>query len=1721
MRKQFLILILFCGYTIASKSQSVNGPTPVVLGQTAEYTFNDGTIYNSTSWSASNMGTITKLPNIGASHRVSITWTSTGTASVTFLNNYVRIGGTLSVIVNLGAPATSFNIVKNCGSTNVTRTTNPPDGVNWYWQTSAGGTSTALGLGASVTITSNTTLYLRARLGTSGVWSTGSQSVGSITVNTIPAAPPSSTDGHRISNTAVSVPLSVASVSTATGYNWYDQSANGSLLATTTLNTYNPTLTAGKTYWVAAVKSGCESTTRKSVQAFIHPEPVLAASNNGVVTPGIPVTLSVPNYTYDSYSWLDENDQAIVGATSPTFSAYKGGKFKVKVVKGLSSPFISPYSITVTSVETQPENFIISNSILVDNILNESQIAGLPVESLNQSIEYFDGLGRPIQSVITQGSPQKKDVVQPFCYDAFGREVRSYLPVTLNEGNGLLKTGILDPVLGYVGPAAGFYAAGSDNQIDDDDQPFGINVFDDSPSNKISKSYAAGKDWYINNKATENKMIVNTDGTSSGQERIIRWTLNTSGLPVRSGYYPSNTLQVTYVRDEDGSIVKEYANRLGQVVLRKMYVAGDANLVNSSDVWSQTYHIHDDSGFLRFVLQPELAKVLAASTTANPSSAQLRDFSFQYKYDQRQRVIVKCIPGADTIMLVYDGRDRLVATQDGNQRNAASKEWLVTKYDEWNRAVLTAKYVSNESRTALQNQVNTFYSNLAAGKAWFETYGGAQSGYIGGYDNKSFPGIVNESQLLTVTYYDLYDSYIAPTGFSYNVELSGQDPAHSSAVGGLVTGTKTKNLTTGIWLRNVNYYNSKYRLIQTISDHQKGTVRVSNIFDFPGRLTMTKRSYVVNGTSTSIVEKTSYDHASRMANVRQSINGGPEIILTNNAYNEIGQLIDRKLHSVDNGVNFSQSVDYRYNIRGWLSRINDADVSAIAPGDNSYDYFGMELLYNKAIAGINNTANYNGNISAIRWSNGQGGIAKHQAYKFHYDRMNRLLSANHLDYANTSWLANNNAFDETQTYDFNGNIKTLLRKGSGGFLMDNLTYGYTGNRLNYVHDGGDNASGFVNGNTGSDDYSYDHNGNMISDKNKGIASAGITYNYLNLVQEVVKSGETLKYLYDATGRKLAQELYNGSTLVNRTDYIGELVYEGDALKFISTNEGRIVKAGSTWEYQYFLKDHLGNVRITFTTKPQAASIVSATFESGTQSSEQNTFNNYSSITFDLVDHTDPGTTYQKVQLLNGGTNGRVGLAKSISVMPGDVIAISAYGKYMNLRSTSNTTPLITSLAAAFGVSSSSLGDQLKVYNGLNNYASTVSGGNHNSDDDSAPKAFVTILFFDRNYNFLDAAWDQVTTAGAQTSATIKQPHDLVSVTARAKETGYAYVFISNEHPTLVDVYFDDVALSITPSPIVSISDYFPFGLQFNMADREGSLEQNRLYNTKELQDELSLSWYDYGARMYMPDLGRWGVVDPLAESYKSYSPFSYVNNNPVFFNDENGLFKIPHHKRATYRALRMAGVSGSRAFTTSLIYGNTIKADVLGANSDYHFDGRNDFTEIVDSWKALQSELKSASLGSTKYGGSETSNFGLLLHTVQDFYAHSNYIELFVKYFQERNGNQKPSAFEIPTFEEVLNNPHYRGLLEYLEKNGLKTGEFNLMDWLSGDDHEKTQKRGETHHDDLAKDASNGKNLYYFDLALAIATKHSADLIAFKLDDNKKKKNPDADKQAAKRSGGF
>src|SRR5690606_8914493 len=142
--------------------------------------------------------------------------------------------------------------------------------------------------------------------------------------------------------------------------------------------------------------------------------------------------------------------------------------------------------------------------------------------------------------------------------------------------------------------------------------------------------------------------------------------------------------------------------------------------------------------------------------------------------------------------------------------------------------------------------------------------------------------------------------------------------------------------------------------------------------------------------------------------------------------------------------------------------------------------------------------------------------------------------------------------------------------------------------------------------------------NMILNKNKDITgvttAAGeseIAYNYLNLPKKVVKSsGDHLEFTYDASGRKLRQQVFDASgTRVNYTDYAGEFIYENGALQFIAHGDGRVLVDDGTPEFQYFLKDHLGNVRVTFTATPDTDSD-KATYEPDNEDDEYVKFVRY-------------------------------------------------------------------------------------------------------------------------------------------------------------------------------------------------------------------------------------------------------------------------------------------------------------------------------------------------------------------------------------------------------------------------------------------------------------------------------------------------------------------------------
>ena len=302
----------------------------------------------------------------------------------------------------------------------------------------------------------------------------------------------------------------------------------------------------------------------------------------------------------------------------------------------------------------------------------------------------------------------------------------------------------------------------------------------------------------------------------------------------------------------------------------------------------------------------------------------------------------------------------------------------------------------------------------------------------------------------------------------------------------------------------------------------------------------------------------SYDYTDRVSKVEHTL-GGTKITLADYTYDSFGRLSTKSLHG-----SAANKLTYAYNLRSWLTGITSTR-------------FTQNLYYNTGVG----TARYNGSISSMTWKSGNESTVR--GYKFTYDGLDRMLNAT---YGETAGISTNaNRFSENVTgYDKNGNIKGLQRYGqlsSAAYgMIDNLTLTLNGNQLNRVDDAVTASAynggfEFKNGANAADEYSYDANGNLTKDLNKGIS--GITYNFLNLPNVVTFSdGSTITYTYGADGTKLRTVHKIGSTTTT-TDYCGNVVYENGVQKLLLTEEGYVTLSDS--KYHYYLKDHQGNNRV--------------------------------------------------------------------------------------------------------------------------------------------------------------------------------------------------------------------------------------------------------------------------------------------------------------------------------------------------------------------------------------------------------------------------------------------------------------------------------------------------------------------------------------------------------------
>ena len=165
---------------------------------------------------------------------------------------------------------------------------------------------------------------------------------------------------------------------------------------------------------------------------------------------------------------------------------------------------------------------------------------------------------------------------------------------------------------------------------------------------------------------------------------------------------------------------------------------------------------------------------------------------------------MKKLPGAEAIYMVYDIRDRLVLSQDGNMRK--DNKWMFTKYDKINRPVITGKYEDSKSREDIQTDINTY-----TGTSLYEII---ESSEEHKYTlDMSFPKLIDNYEINSVSYYDDYVLLTAGYDFANNSIVNDDHipPDADTYTKGQITFTKTRvlehegNSAKKEWLFTVSY----------------------------------------------------------------------------------------------------------------------------------------------------------------------------------------------------------------------------------------------------------------------------------------------------------------------------------------------------------------------------------------------------------------------------------------------------------------------------------------------------------------------------------------------------------------------------------------------------------------------------------------------------------------------------------------------------------------------------------------------------------------------------------------------------------------------------------------------------------------------------------------------------------------------------------------------------
>lgn len=820
-------------------------------------------------------------------------------------------------------------------------------------------------------------------------------------------------------------------------------------------------------------------------------------------------------------------------------------------------------------------NFSHDNNFTAESVLQiplNEQNGTVTAENARTSVSYFDGLGR-IRQKVHVGAGNNSDIANFYEYDSRGMLCRQWLPAQ-GAGNGSFCE---------LSELAGSY---TELYPDNRECFYSSTVYNGEPEALITNTIPAGDAW----QDSDGTKLAYRLSSSSGDFSALDFTVDrkTKEL-VKKGNHPAGSLKAVQLTDEDGHRKIVFRDRKDSTVLVRRF--------SDEATTADTYYVYDVAGNLRYVIPPEATVAFSkkANGTIKDSDEDMGKFCFVYKYDNKQRMIEKKIPGAEPVSFVYDQSNLLIYSQDGNQRQ--KNEYTYFVYDRLRRLLYSGTVVDSRGISSLRS--------LYKSKSTRAKYVGSSGVY--GYNQ-----IITYAKKADIKNVYYYDNYAFLDLFSdLKQELSyeqknGYDSKYTAPIGsqsakGLMTGSLCRVLDNeNTVLVKSMYYDSKSRIIQSHESNYMGGVD-SRFFklSFPGNPLEERHEHSTADTLNVDTYRFVYDRLGRLLSQSMSHDGEEARTLSEYTYNSLSQIASCTMGNayVDN------TISYSYNVRGWLKQIESP-------------FFVQTLNYEKK--SDNSKGLLNGNVSEMTWANIAGDEDRtmlEARYAYSYDGMNRLLKAGYKELQrnmSTSLLIKPKNPDNTArfSYDRNSNITSLSRKGylrpiksTSGIIFifgttDSLEIKRNGNQLKKILDSAEDTSigksmDFNDGADADTEYTWDANGNMTSDANKGITL--ITYNYLNLPQCVrFKDNHAIDYIWDSNGRKL-RTVYRivvdkipvsgvGESTDDRIariqtdnlqrDYCGNYLYTDGKEERVLTPTGYMQDS----VYYHYIKDYLGNNR---------------------------------------------------------------------------------------------------------------------------------------------------------------------------------------------------------------------------------------------------------------------------------------------------------------------------------------------------------------------------------------------------------------------------------------------------------------------------------------------------------------------------------------------------------------